>query len=32
MKRRLEKRKQPELFNEDMKNWIKFLEKQAKEK
>ena len=32
MKKRLEKRWQPELFNPDMMNWIKFLEKQAKEK
>ncbi len=32
MKKRLEKRKQPELFNENMINWIKFLEKQAEEK
>lgn len=32
MKDRLEKRKQPELFNQDMINWIKFLEKQAQEK
>jgi len=32
MKKRLKKRNQPELFNENMINWIKFLEKQAKEK
>ena len=32
MEKRLIKRKQPELFNEDMVNWIKFLERQAKEK
>ena len=24
-------RKQPELFNEDMRNWLKFLRNQAKE-
>ncbi|MCH2189007.1 hypothetical protein MK079_04230, partial [Candidatus Gracilibacteria bacterium] len=32
MKKRLQKRGQPDLYNQDMVNWIQFLEKQANEK
>jgi RNase adaptor protein for sRNA GlmZ degradation len=30
-KRLVQERKQPELFNEDMRNWLKFLRNQAKQ-